>query len=308
MSLNRTTTGRQPIPVIIETDIFSDVDDVGALALAHGFADLGRAELLSIGVNTPSRYGYLAVGVINAFFDRSVPVGALLPTDESVFGHDYARLLATSYPRLLDDRPPQPAVAVHRRALAGADGGSVVIISLGFFDNLRALLDSGPDEISPLTGRELITDRVQHMVVMGGRFPRGWEYNLGENADLAASVLTDWPTMIDFLGFEVGDPVITGSAISTDDDDNVVGAAYRAYGGAGAGRQSWDPLTVHLALAEESDLFSWSPAGRVQLGADGVSTHVVQAGGPHRYAIAKAAPQLLAAVIDAQLERGSRRS
>ncbi len=301
------TRRTRPIPVIVETDIFSDVDDVGALALVHAFADRGRAELLSVGVNTRSRYGHQAVRVINAFFGRPVPVGTLLPTDDSVFEHDYARQLTRSYPELLDDSVAPSAVTVHRAALAGADEQSVVIISLGFFDNLRELLDSGPDEFSPLSGRELITSKVARTVIMGGWFPRGWEFNVGDNAPLAAGVIAVWPTMIEFLGFEVGEPVITGASITTDGAENVIGAAYRAYDPGRLGRESWDPLTVLFALGPDSGLFRLSPPGRVQLDPDGVSTFTESPDGRHRYVIAEVEPSVLASAVDELLEDTTRR-
>lgn len=53
--------GRQPI--IIDTDLFSDVDDVGALAIANVLHNCGLADLRGIVLNTPSRYGALAASV-----------------------------------------------------------------------------------------------------------------------------------------------------------------------------------------------------------------------------------------------------
>ena len=299
--------GSGPIPVIVETDIFSDVDDVGALALVHAFVERGHAELLSVGINTRSRYGHQAVRVINSFFGRPVPVGALLPTDDSVFEHDYARQLTRGYPELLNDSAPPSAVAVHRAALAGADDQSVLIISLGFFDNLRALLDSAPDGVSPLSGRAMVTAKVARTVIMGGWFPQGWEFNLGDNAPLAAGVIADWPTMIDFLGFEVGEPVITGASISTDGPENVIGAAYRAYDPGRLGRESWDPLTVLFALGPDSGLFRLSPPGTVQLDPDGVSTFTENPDGRYRYVIAEVEPSVLASAVDELLEDVTRR-
>jgi hypothetical protein len=49
--------------LIIDTDIFSDVDDVGALAIANVFHNAGDAEIVGVMVNTPSKWGPLAVSV-----------------------------------------------------------------------------------------------------------------------------------------------------------------------------------------------------------------------------------------------------
>ncbi|KAG4216776.1 hypothetical protein PC116_g34743, partial [Phytophthora cactorum] len=48
-------------PVVIDTDVFSDVDDVGALAVANVLHNYGLAELRGVAINTRSKYGALAV-------------------------------------------------------------------------------------------------------------------------------------------------------------------------------------------------------------------------------------------------------
>jgi len=37
----------QPVKIIFDTDMESDVDDVAALAMLHGLADKGEAEILA---------------------------------------------------------------------------------------------------------------------------------------------------------------------------------------------------------------------------------------------------------------------
>lgn len=49
--------------LIIDTDIFSAVDDVGALAIANIFHNAGDAEIVGVMVNTPSKWGPLAASV-----------------------------------------------------------------------------------------------------------------------------------------------------------------------------------------------------------------------------------------------------
>lgn len=50
-------------PIIIDTDLFSDVDDVGALTIANVLHNCGLADLRGIVINTPSQYGALAASV-----------------------------------------------------------------------------------------------------------------------------------------------------------------------------------------------------------------------------------------------------
>ena len=86
---------------------------------------------------------------------------------------EYASKLAYHFPRVLQDaaRAPDP-VDLYRRTLSGAQDGSITIVSIGFFDNLAALLDSELDSYSNLTGKELIATKVKDLVVMGGDYPR----------------------------------------------------------------------------------------------------------------------------------------
>ena len=53
--------------LIIDTDIFGAVDDVGALTIANVFHNNGDAEIVGVMVDTPSKWGPLAVSV------RSLP-------------------------------------------------------------------------------------------------------------------------------------------------------------------------------------------------------------------------------------------
>ena len=62
-AINTTSNGQ---PVMIDTDIFSDVDDVGALTIANILHNCGLADLRGIAINTHSSYGSLAASVWNS--------------------------------------------------------------------------------------------------------------------------------------------------------------------------------------------------------------------------------------------------
>jgi hypothetical protein len=50
-------------PIIIDTDLFSDVDDVGALTIANVLHNCGLADLRGVVINSPSQYGALGASV-----------------------------------------------------------------------------------------------------------------------------------------------------------------------------------------------------------------------------------------------------
>lgn len=73
-------------PIVIDTDVYSDVDDIGALAVANVLHNYGLADLRGVAVNTHSEYGALAVSVINTYFGNGdIPVAALRPLTKEVF-------------------------------------------------------------------------------------------------------------------------------------------------------------------------------------------------------------------------------
>jgi inosine-uridine nucleoside N-ribohydrolase len=76
--------------------------------------------------------------------------------------------------------PDESALQVYRSALAKADSKSVTIAAVGHATNLLDLLSSGPDSVSPLSGLDLIRQKVDRMVIMAGRFNERYiEWNVG---------------------------------------------------------------------------------------------------------------------------------
>jgi hypothetical protein len=59
-----------PKPIIIDTDIFSDVDDIGAIAVANTLHNCGVVDLRAVIINTPSEYGALATSVSTCTLDN----------------------------------------------------------------------------------------------------------------------------------------------------------------------------------------------------------------------------------------------
>lgn len=62
-SINAVAISSYGRPAMIDTDIMSDVDDVGALAVANVLHNCGLADLRGIAINSHSKYGALAASV-----------------------------------------------------------------------------------------------------------------------------------------------------------------------------------------------------------------------------------------------------
>lgn len=294
----RETTG-DAVPVIFDTDMATDCDDAGALAMLHTLERRGETAIAATVVNNKGDRSAGAVAAINAFYDRSdIPLGAYqgddvgteaapffadIATDTAAYGHD-----ATSR------RDVPNAVTVYRRTLAAADSNEVVIVSVGHLNNLHALLNSDPDAHSPLDGQTLVRQTVNQLVVMGGVFQSGTEHNFSARGSAAYTgpTLEQWPTPVLFSGYELGDAIRTGPALAQLDETHPVRRAYANHPSAPLenGRQSWDQTAVLAAVRDPTQYWQLSDPGRIVVEPDGSNDWVSDPDGSHRYLIERDDP------------------
>ena len=149
------------------------------------------------------------------------------------------------------------AVVTNRKDPSGASAAdqSVTYCSVGALSNLEDLVRSQPDEISPLSGLELITQKIKLTCIMGGGFPRtaNPETNIKLDPAAAVTVVNEWPGPILWQGYEVGAAIITGAELQKTPASNPVRRAFelRPHHGAPAlahGKPSHDQATVLLAV------------------------------------------------------------
>lgn len=291
----------EPVRLIVDTDIFSDVDDAGALAMAHALADAGQVRLLAVMVDTPSRWGAPAVDAINTYYGRGhVPVGTLKPVDDSTFEKDYAQVLAKRFPNSLRDGARAPdAVRLYRKVLARQPDHSVRIASVGFLTNLAGLLDSGPDTYSRLSGKALVAKKVKELVVMGGTFPEGREWNFFNDVASTKKVVDEWPTEQVYSGFEIGVSIMTGARLDQTSRKNPVRRGYEIYVGPGNDRESWDLTAVYYAIRGGDELFTESTEpGSVAVSPDGSNAWVPEPDRDQRYLTKVASDETIARVLE----------
>lgn len=264
----RATIGAMAVPLILDTDIDTDCDDAGTLALLHAFADRGDCALLGVVCSAPVAACPGAVRAINAWYGRpAIPVAAVrvpgVAADpvwqpyrehrarmrvDGQAGITYADLLAATRPA--GEAPPEDAVALYRRLLAGAAPGSVVICGIGTHTALAQLLASGPDAISPLGGPALVARSVRELVCMaGGAYPAGRDgFNWRMDLPSAVAVAARWPTPLTVSA--AGQSIMTGARFTAAAPaDHPVAVAYRSFlGGPGRDRASWDQVTAWYAV------------------------------------------------------------
>ncbi|KAB8263255.1 inosine-uridine preferring nucleoside hydrolase-domain-containing protein, partial [Aspergillus pseudonomiae] len=266
--------GSAPVTkLIIDSDLFSDVDDVAALLVACGHP---TATLMGVMINYPSIYSALAASSILGYYSYSdVPVGLKRPFSNDTFFDawsyqlgEYASKVAYNWRHNAsmpwgDASSAWYPVELYRKLLSKADDHSVTIASIGFLDNLSELLSSPSDEYSPLSGHDLVKAKVTELVIMGGAYPCGYEYNFyGNNASATAHVVSTWPGPMTFSGSELGATVYSGARLTVEGPDgDPVNAAYRWYTGYNMSRSSWDPLTVLYAIDGLGSMFEYANNG-----------------------------------------------
>ncbi len=294
------------IPVIFDTDMSTDVDDVGALATLHALEDRGEAEILAIGVSERNQWQPLCVDAINTYYGHDdIPMGRA-PSSGVRFGSKYTKQIAKEYPRSRDwsisvDAPL--AVDVYRRVLSNQPDNSVVMVSVGFLTNLAHLLDSPPDKHSNLVGRELVEKKVRLWVAMGGKMPEGTETNLMVDEKASMHVMEHWPTEVVFSPLKIGGNIRTGAGLSALPKDHPIRHAYKLHKGAFEDHSSFDQSAVLYAVrgidgGPASDYWALSDQGWMEVDEDGKNTWVSDPDGKHRYLKEKRAPEKIAREIE----------
>lgn len=299
--LSWVTQAQTPVNVILDTDIDSDVDDVGALAMLHTLADQRLVNILGVIVTSDDSYAPLCVDAINHYFDRpEIPIG--VEKGITLRHHSrYTKEISEEFPRDLDSYDQaEDATILYRRLLSSQPDSSVVIISIGYLTNMRNLLESRPDKFSSLSGMDLIKKKVKLWSCMGGRFPKGKEANFYRPDPESTQICVDtWPTKIIFSGWEVGNDVITGGealrkSLSV---SNPVWRAYELYNNF-QGRQSWDQIAVLVAIPQFIDYWILKSDGYCRVFPDGSNEWVIGHSSNQSYVVAKSPYENIAGKIE----------
>jgi hypothetical protein len=272
-----------PVKVIFDTDVGNDVDDVLALSVLHALQSRGECELLAVTITKPDEYAGPFVNAVNTFYGRpEIPIGfthsgltnetsKFLPLAEAMDGKNLR------YPHRLKRSSDAPeATALLRKILSGQTDHSVVLVQVGYFSNLAALLDTPADASSLLTGRELVQQKVKLLSVMAGSFKlkgHQLEYNVVQHLPAAKKLARDWPTPVVWSGFEVGIGV-PYPAVSIERDFHYVphhpaAEAYRLYSPPPHERPTWDLTSALYAVRPDRGYFGLSEPGRVSVEEDG---------------------------------------
>lgn len=300
--------------IILDTDIGGDCDDAGALALLHRLCDLGECELLATTHCYSSPYVAGCLDAINTYFGRPVPVGINHSSWENKEGV-YAKALYEKFPHIFPNAKEVPdSVDMIRKVLSDAEDHSITFVVIGDMRTMSKLLLSPPDHISSLDGKNLIAQKIDRTVVMGGRFFESWpmiihadnkiegkavnwEWNIhGAIAD-AQKVCQHWPGTLIFSSYEIGNYIKTMVGYPERATlSNPVGLAYELHNH-GKGRCSWDHTAV-LEAVRPNQYWNYHEFGQITVDDEGITHWSKKENGRQSFLLPKVNYEEIRSTID----------
>jgi len=292
-----------PVRLIFDTDIGNDCDDVLALGMIHSLQSRGECELLAVTITKDHPLAAAFTDAVNTFYGRGeIPIGVCdsgVTDNEGRFNGLVKRKDdgADRYPHdLRSGDQARGAVDLLRETLAAAADQSVVIVQVGFSTNLANLLRSEPDRHSPLTGTDLVKNKVRCVSAMAGAFElipdedgdpyEHSEYNINRDIASAQKLAADWPTPIWWSGYEIGISAAYPHQSILGDYDYAIyhplRDAYIAFRPPPHDRPTWDLTSVLQAVRPDHHYFDLSPPGTVVVADDAKTTFMADPEGRHR--------------------------
>ena len=297
-SRQASTDDESGVRVMFDTDMGNDIDDALALGVIHALQSRGECRLLAVTTTKDNEFCAPFIDLVNVFYGRGdIPIGAVrngkTPEDSpflrvSVQAKDNGE---ARFPhRLRSSKDAPEAVALIRQVLARQPDRSVVMIVVGLSTNMCRLLESAPDEYSPLAGRALVEQKCRLLSIMAGMYSEKndfKEYNVVTDLPASHKVCANWPTPIVASGFEIG-LAVKFPAVSIDRDfayvkHHPVREAYCLYREMPYDREAWDLTSVLYAVRPDRGYFGISEPGTIQVDAEGVTRFVPSPEGRHRY-------------------------
>lgn len=291
---------QEDIRIIYDCDMGSSTDDLFALMMLYRYMDMKRCTLLGVVVDRMNRANADAVDVMNNYYGYpNIPIGL------EQFGVKSPRVFIPyhnmAYARSTDGEPLfkrtvgdngdyMDGYKLYRKLLSEQPDKSVTVVSVGFVTCLSRLLQSGPDEFSPLNGVELVQRKVKNIYAMGGVFGDSFEhdYNFTAAIDYSLKFFEMLPKDIDivFSPGEVGDPLYYSAKQIIEDlswtDVHPIKWIYQ-FLVEDKFQKMWDPLAVINAVEGDEAIHQISERGWITLTPTGETIFTPDPKGNARY-------------------------
>lgn len=299
---------QEDIPLLIlDTDMGSDCDDVGALAILHQYMKQGKARLLGcIYSSGKVPFGAGIIDAINTHYGKpDIPIGAeqdgsfgdpvdkmdagKLARDTAGFGHD-----------VIFNRDVPEQTLLNRQLLAAQQDHSVTYVTIGHTKALYELLRSKPDSVSALSGMELVRRKVKKWVALGGlnaqrsdeQGSKDWNFFRNGTEPFTDYLLENFPCPVYMIN--AGSKVLTGQRLAQTPASSIVRTAYRDWlwkvekKVLSDGRPSWDLAAVCFAVEGAGSFFEIPEKGVLHFDVTNGSRWEKKETGRHHYVNQKA--------------------
>ena len=213
-------TPKESLPVVIlDTDIASSADDLVTMSCLYHMADKGKVNFAAIMVNRNGDTNAKMADIMNTYYKHpEVKIGVTHTGPENpMVWIDYWKVCEPGtyadepvFPRSLSDAEISSlpdAAKLYRKILGRSEDHSVVILSIGFANNLARLLESQADEYSPLDGVELVRRKVKGIYLQAGHYGVAMEpdFNFKSDPENAIKLMDKCPAPMYFSPQEAGD-------------------------------------------------------------------------------------------------------
>ncbi len=263
---------------IFDTDAGADCDDIMALTYLTYAKRRGMIRLAAITHCLDTPYGVPAIRSFLRFFGEPVPpIGRMV--GGAHIADKYVQGMAEKFATGADYDETEPAARVLRRALAESNDGCV-ICAVGQFTNIAALLESEPDDISPLDGVALVQEKCRELVLMAAKLrSTDPEWNVKWDVPAARTAFDRCPVPITVLPSETGIDMITGKElVEKYGDTTPLTQSFILFNSKvccqscdpmKSGRHSWDPATAVYAVEGVKDFLVKSERGCIEITDEG---------------------------------------
>lgn len=282
--------------VFIDLNIDGDCTNLGALSVLNVLQNLGEAEIIGSTACFRSPLAAGCIKAINTYYGNGeLPVGILhrqKETHPTPFMKPVNEKFRPEYPNGED---VTDTVDVMRGVLSRQKDESVVLVVVGCFASVEALLKSEADAYSPLNGQELAEKKIRSIVAMAGAFPTfGENEQFGENNIIvqipaAQYVMRHWKKELVLSAYEIG--IRTRSLLEFrfhGSSEHPLRMMYEINDGDGfrEGNPSWDHTAV-LEAVRPGRYFDRHAYGEIEVTDEGITLWHEKEGGRHSYLLPK---------------------
>lgn len=236
------------VKIIFDTDMGSDCDDAGAMAVLHKLADKGEAQILGVIFSSNrNKYGIGVCDAINTYYGRrDLPLGQYMGKEVGDSLDHYSKYMAQARYKYHHDVKDSTAglLSTYKEILRQQPDSSVTIVTVGHPAGVSLLMKDRD-------GFALIEQKVKEWIAMaysGEESLRDWNFGRNGAEYVVKDLLDKWPTDVFISG--AGSDIITGNQkLPASGEGNPVKKAYELWNSAlTEGRSSWDQIAVLFAV------------------------------------------------------------